>query len=296
MECDFMHTIKNNMLTAQFLTKGAELISLKDQISGKEYLMRDSRYWGYTAPHLFPVVGMLSGGRLLHEGEYYPQKRHGFSRNMDFQVVSHTENQIVFELSSSEETLALFPFDFKFRVLYTLNGNKLTITYEVENTNPGVLPYSIGAHPAFWVPSQEGLSFEDYELVFEQVETAHRIPIALESGLLRKPAQPFLNGQQRLPLTKALFLEDALIFENLASSYISIVSKKAPGEIRFHFKEFPFLGIWTTEDQAPFLCLEPWAGHADYEGFQGEFLEKEDNVLLAAGEKKALSYSIEILS
>ena len=64
--------------------------------------------------------------------------------------------------------------------------------------------------------------------------------------------------------------------------------------IQTHFKEFPFLGIWTTDDDAPFLCLEPWAGHADYEGFQGDYLEKEDNVLLHQNESRTFSYTIEI--
>ncbi|SFO00466.1 aldose 1-epimerase family protein [Proteiniclasticum ruminis] len=288
-----MLELKNEHLTATFLTTGAELISLKDT-KGTEYLMRDERYWGYTAPHLFPVIGMLQDSTLRHEGKDYPQKRHGFARNMEFQVTSQDEDTLVFDLISSEKTKSLYPFDFLFRVIYTLKDTALTISYQVENRGSEVMPYSVGAHPAFWVPFHKDGQFTDYALVFEKEEHLERVPINIETGLLKKPKTPFMEKASRIPLQKSLFKEDALIFQNLESSYVSLESSTNEGAVRFHFKEFPFLGIWTTDDDAPFLCLEPWAGHADYEGFQGDYVEKEDNVLLDQNESRTFSYTIEI--
>lgn len=189
---------------------------------------------------------------------------------------------------------SLYPFDFLFRVIYTLKSTSLTISYQVENRGSEVMPFSVGAHPAFWVPFHKDGQFTDYALVFEKEECLERIPINIETGLLKKPKTPFMEKASRIPLQKSLFKEDALIFQNLESSYVSLESFKNEGTVRFHFKEFPFLGIWTTDDDAPFLCLEPWAGHADYEGFQGDYLEKEDNVLLNQNESRTFSYTIEI--
>lgn len=289
-----MLTLTNKQLTAHFLLQGAELIALKDH-EGNDYLMRDDRYWGYTSPHLFPVVGMLRESALRHKGKDYPQKRHGFARNMEFQVVYHEENTLIFELVSNEETKKLYPFEFLLRVIYSLQGSSLSVTYEVINRSEEPMPFSIGAHPAFWVPFHKDQNFTDYTLVFEKEEHLERIPIDITTGLLKKPKELFLEKSNTIPLHKDLFKDDALIFENLKSTYISIVSNHKTGSVRFHFKNFPFLGIWTTEDSAPFLCLEPWAGHADYEDFTGEFLAKEDNVILMPEASEKFTYSIEIL-
>lgn len=289
-----MLKLTNEYLTAAFLEKGAELISLKDS-KGTEYLMRDERYWGYTAPHLFPVVGMLKDGILRHEGQDYPQKRHGFARTMVFTVVSHEEERLVFELTSDESTRKHFPFDFVFKVIYTLKNASLCITYEVENRSGTLLPFSVGAHPAFLVPVHDQESFKEYTLVFEKEEHLERIPIDTTTGLLKRSRTVFMENTTIIPLSKDLFKEDALIFQHLNSSYVTLMSHGSGSSVRFHFKDFPFLGIWTTEDEAPFLCLEPWAGHADYEDFQGDYLDKEDNVLLQAGASESFSYTIEIL-
>ena len=41
-------------------------------------------------------------------------------------------------------------------------------------------------------------------------------------------------------------------------------------------KGFPFWGIWTpSQGGAPFICLEPWHGHADFEDFTGDISEKD---------------------
>ena len=60
-------------------------------------------------------------------------------------------------------------------------------------------------------------------------------------------------------------------------------------------KDYPFWGFWTpAQGGAPFLCLEPWQGHADYEGFSGEFKDREGSLTIAAGETQSFHYTIKI--
>lgn len=288
-----MKVLKNTYLTMELSEHGAELISIKD-MEGQEYLLKDKKYWGYSAPHLFPVVGALNQSQLIHQDKAYPIKRHGFARNMLFTVIDQSETKISFLLESSEETLEMYPFHFRFIVEYTLEGKKIVISYKTENTGDTDLGYSVGAHPAFLAPRAKNESFTDYYLEFQHTEDLFTIAIDTQTGLLKRSKSHFGKGIKIIDLKKSLFSEDALIFHNLKSEYMSLKSRKSNKEVRFHINEFPFLGIWTTLGNSPFICIEPWVGHADFEDFHGEFMEKEDNVILKPKETKAHTYSIEL--
>ena len=54
-----MEQIKNDQLTLEISSLGAELQSIKDA-NGNEYLWDgDAKYWGKRSPLLFPIVGGL---------------------------------------------------------------------------------------------------------------------------------------------------------------------------------------------------------------------------------------------
>ncbi len=57
----------------------------------------------------------------------------------------------------------------------------------------------------------------------------------------------------------------------------------------------PHLGIW-TKPGAGFICIEPWQGHADPEGFEGELAGKPGIVLVQPGETETFTMSISINS
>jgi galactose mutarotase-like enzyme len=152
----------------------------------------------------------------------------------------------------------------------------------------------VGAHPAFLAPRDKKESFTDYYLEFEHPEDLVTMGLDAQTGLLKRNHRPFGKNVTRIDLDKSLFQEDALIFQNLKSDYLSLKSRKSNKEVRFHIHEFPFLGLWTTTGSAPFICIEPWVGHADYEDFHGEFMEKEDNVMLSPGASATHTYIIEI--
>lgn len=52
-----------------------------------------------------------------------PNEQHGFCRDMAFTLKSRTDDMLLFELSSNEETLEKYPFHFTFEIGYILNEN-----------------------------------------------------------------------------------------------------------------------------------------------------------------------------
>ena len=213
--------------------------------------------------------------------------RHGFARDVNFQLISKTDEEAVFSLLANEETLNVYPFLFELQLKYTLIENELQITYNIYNKDNVVLPFSIGAHPAFALPND----FENYALEFDQLENL--ISYQLENDLISDSTIEHQMIENKLPLTYSLFENDALIFKNLNSKKITILENNIP-LLQIKFNDFPHFGIWTKKE-APFICLEPWLGYSDTIHSNGAFLDKEAIQLIEPNETFDCGFSIEIL-
>ncbi|WKL43660.1 aldose 1-epimerase family protein [Flavobacterium sp. ZE23DGlu08] len=279
--------IKNSVLTAEIKHFGAELISLKTNLN-KEYIWEGNPdFWGKHSPILFPIVGTLKKNSFHHNGMEYHLSRHGFARDMEFELIDATENSATFSIQSSDETLKVYPFEFELHLIYTLEENNLSIVYKVINKGKSTMPFAIGAHPAFALPNQ----FENYAVAFEKEESLEYY--LLENDLISNKTKQLEVHNKQIPLTYDLFENDALIFKTLQSDSLTILENENP-ILRVHFKDFPSLGIWTKMN-APFLCIEPWFGYSDTNENSGNLLEKEGIQILKADETFHSKFSIEIL-
>ncbi|WP_329806485.1 aldose 1-epimerase family protein [Flavobacterium facile] len=279
-------TISNSQLSATINTLGAELLSLVK--NNKNYIWQvDETYWNKTSPVLFPIVGRLKKDSFTYNGNSYQLPRHGFARNMEFSFDKKSEHQVIFELNETEETKGNYPFDFKLLMAYTLMDNELVIEYFVRNQSDEVLPFSIGAHPAFAI---EG-NFEDYSLQFnkeDSFETHH-----LENESFNGKTTLVETKNNSITLNYQLFEKDALVFKQLKSNEV-VLSHQNKNILKVNFDHFPYLGIWTKQN-APFLCLEPWCGLADSIDHNGNLEEKEGINHLPAGEDFLRAIRIEVL-
>ena len=215
-------------------------------------------YWNKTSPILFPIVGRLKNDSYTFNGKTYQLPRHGFARNLEFTFDKKSDSQVIFELNETEETKAIYPFCFKLLMAYTLMENELVIEYFVRNQSDEVLPFSIGAHPAFTISE----NFENYSLQFNAADTFETHHLENES----------FNGKTTLVDAK----------------------NKDKAILKVNYDHFPYLGIWTKQN-APFLCIEPWCGLADSSNHNGDLEEKEGINHLPAGEDFLRAIRIEIL-
>lgn len=284
-----MVTIGNDILQARIHPKGAELQSLYHKAYELEYMWSgDAAWWGKYSPILFPIVGQLVNDTYTWQGKDYRLPRHGFARDMVFDLASATASEVVFRLVANETTRAVYPFDFALSVTYTVHENRIRVAYQVDNTAGTELLYSIGAHPAFAVPLVPGTSYSDYFIRFEQPETAPRWLI--RDGLIDQP-EDLLQATQELPLTHDLFYRDALVFKQLRSHHITLGSNRTPHGLTMNIRDFPYLGIWAAKN-APFVCLEPWQGIADAVTHNGMLEAKEGMIHLDPQQSKTLGWEL----
>jgi galactose mutarotase-like enzyme len=280
-------TIKNSNLTAVIKHFGAELCSLKDN-SNTEYIWGGNpEFWGKHSPILFPIVGTLKNSSYHNNGKDYQLSRHGFAREMNFELVDQQENSATFSLTSSDETKEKYPFDFELHLIYTLENTSLKIEYKVFNKGESKMPFSIGAHPAFDLP----VDFENYSLEFEREEPLEFY--LLEDGLISNSTEQIQLDKKQLHLNHKLFENDALVFKKLQSKSITILENLKP-LLKVSYEDFPNLGIWTPPN-APFICIEPWFGYSDTVDTFGNLFEKEGIQVLDKNATFNSAFSIEIL-
>ena len=280
-------TLSNDVISAQIKTFGAELCSLKNA-NNREFIWEGNpTYWGKHSPVLFPIVGTLKNNSYNHNNKEYQLTRHGFARDMEFELVEKAESRATFSIQSNSATLANYPFQFELQIQYTLVHTTLKIAYTVINKDSTEIPFSIGAHPAFALPD----NFENYSIEFEKTEPLEYT--LLENDLVSKQTETLVTNSNFVPLTYKLFDRDALIFKKLQSNSLTIHDKEKP-LLKVHFEDFPNLGIW-TKIGAPFICIEPWFGYSDTIESTANLFEKEGIVILKTGETFQTKFSIEIL-
>jgi galactose mutarotase-like enzyme len=288
-----MMTIENELLKIAVRQKGAELAGIYHKKNQLEYLWSgDPAFWGKQSPVLFPIVGTLKNDTYFFNGNAYRLGRHGFARDSEFELCSRHETSANFTLTSNENTLKLYPFPFRFTIGYSLSENQLTVSYTVINSGKSDLYFSVGGHPAFRVPQDGGAGYEDYYLEFGNIENTGRWPISKE-GLIETAPAPLLKESKRLPLSKSLFDKDALVFKDLRSRRVALLSDKSPHGLSVDFSGFPYLGIWAAKN-ADFVCIEPWCGIADSVNSSQQLTAKEGIERLAAGGIFERSWKVEL--
>ena len=291
-----IYTISNNLLTLTIDSKGAEIKSIrKDNI---EYIHQDDpKTWNRSAPFLFPAIGCFKDKVTKFNGMEYKLPKHGFVRDMKTSLVSKTDSSLVFEVKENEESLSYYPFNFIYRVTYTLENNTVNVKIDVVNTNDIVLPFNLGLHPAFRVPLFEKEQFEDYTIYFNQKDNYTIPSIDLQSGLIdwNKPMHEFKDFDT-LPLNYDDYKNDALVFDNVKFDEITLKNNDSGYGIKLSFNDFKTVGIWTPNHvNANFVCLEPWIGCADAPTSSGNFVDKKDVINLNPQETFSTTYKITIL-
>lgn len=279
-----IHTLQNGELKITVAEHGAELKSITGA-DGTEYLFDGNpKWWKYTSPVLFPFVGKVVDNKYRVDGKEFELTQHGFARTSNFECVDETQDKIIFQLKWTAETLKVYPYKFLLEISYTLKKNTVAVNWTVKNLDDKPIYFSIGSHPALKCPIVDEENFDDCYLKFNVAEKSARILLAA-SGNLSHEKVPTLDGTT-LNLNYEIFKGDALVFDDLKSDEISVCSKKSSKKITVKAKGIPFWGIWTPSNGgAPFVCIEAWHGHADFEDFAGDFTEKDGINKIEVGEE-----------
>lgn len=284
-----MIIISEGDLTAEIAPLGAELQSLAHDGHGALLWDGDPAFWTGRAPVLFPIVGSLAGDSYRYDGRSYTLPKHGFARRSLFTPVSATPSSATLRLEASDETRAHYPFDFRLDMHFALAGQALTMEACLTNTGAKALPASFGFHPALRWPLPYGAPRAEHRIRFAEAEPEpiRRIDA---SGLVRPASEATPVEGRELLLRDALFEDDALIFDRPHSRSLVYGAPGSPA-LEIDYPDMPQLGIW-MKPGAGYVCIEPWQGTSDPQGFAGDIFEKPGIVALAPGEERRFTMRI----
>lgn len=288
-----MLRIASQSLSAVINPLGAELSSLCDADDRELMSDADPAFWTGHAPLLFPIIGRLVDDHYRLDGVEFAMSKHGFARKSVFEAVETLAGSALFRMTDNAVSEASYPFAFRLDMAFAITGATLAMTATVANTGDRPLPFSFGYHPAFAWPLPYGQAREDHRITFEADE-----PDALKSitpdGLIGDvPRESPLDGRV-LHLADDLFVDDALVWDAVRSRRLIYGASTGP-RLEIVFPDTPSLGIW-TKPGAHYICVEPWAGHADPAGFTGDFRDKPGVMQLQPGTTRQFRMNVTLIS
>lgn len=283
--------LENERYVVTFTTKGGEIESFTDKQTGIQYMWQgDPAFWSGKNPTLFPIVGNTLSKTYKIDGKSYEMKNHGLIRYATLKEKEAGEDQVVMELDSDEATLKQYPFPFHYEISYKLDNNKLMIIYHITNTGEEDMPFTFGLHPGFNCPLCEGEHFEDYKLVFSNPEHLKQLVFDLDK---KQPYEIKEVDLQEIPCDYDLIERYAtLVYEGAKSAYVTLQGKEHG--VHVSLVGYPYVAFWTPKHGAPFICLEPWYGHADFSEVKEDFYHREGTMILSAKKSFTTSYTIEV--
>jgi len=285
--------LENSGLKAVIDTHGAELKSLFGKSAGIEYLWYGKpEFWGRHSPILFPFVGRLKDDKYEFEGKSYHVTQHGFARDNEFEVLEQTDTFASFSFKYSEKTFELYPFKFELVISYELTSDGIKVFWQVKNLDEQTIYFGIGGHPAFNLPMEDGLKFEDYYFEVQPAGLKKRIPFV----------PPYLNPSEKveemvdkIAITRDAFVNDALVYKTPESTAITIKSDKSAHSLTLSYDDFAYVGLWSTYPvESPFVCIEPWHSFADTVEDNGQLVDKSSIQTLAVGQEFNTNYKISV--
>lgn len=286
--------LENEELRIEINRFGAELTRIYGKKNDTEYLWNaDPKYWKRSSPVLFPFVGSLKNKEYRFEGKTYPMGQHGFARDMEFVIDSRSESEAWFSLTSNEETLEKYPFEFVLRVGYQLQGRELKVLWQVENPAQKEMYFSIGGHPAFMCPLKQEGKQSDYYLKFDSAKPLS-YGLVNEQGLMMEAEEILQTENGVVKITDNMFDRDALVIERRQATAVSLCTPEQKEYLTVRF-DAPLFGVWSPAGKgAPFICIEPWYGRCDRASFNGSLEDREYGNTLKAKEIFKTEYTISI--
>lgn len=269
---------------------GAELQSVKKD--GREYLWQgDPAYWGRRAPILFPSVGRPFEDTVRFGGKAFTMKQHGFARDAEF-VPSERGLRMTGEHPN-------YPYSFDLYANYVAEGDALHCRWSVVSRQQEDMFFQIGAHPAFLLPDYKADDPVHGYFLLLDAEGREVRPMVTTQVVHGVGSRAFLPEprqiESRIPITAETFVNDAILIENSQVASVVLLGKNDEKVLTVHCPQAQAYGLWApTKPGCPFVCIEPWCGIADRDGFKGDFSEKDFVRRLGAGEEYLFEYVIEL--
>lgn len=251
-----MISLSNELLSVSIALHGAEIREVFDKrLDSNRMWNGDSEYWGRVSPVLFPIVGRVKGGKFIVDEQTYTLSQHGYLRDQDFECVEHTDTSATFLFQSLGKYQEAYPYEHEVRITYKLEGDVVSVIWDVKNIDTRTMYYSMGAHPAFLLDPKGNYVFQ---LSGKQGSKF----ITLKEGYV--DAFNDYDMSEPISVTYENFKNDARIYSDIDK--VTLINKAGVDRVTLTCPGFDYVGLWSATQHGhmpPFVCIEPWLGITD---------------------------------
>lgn len=289
-----METLNNGKISIAARRLSAELCSIRNVETGEEYFWQaDPEFWGRHCPMLFPIVGNLWNGSYMHRGARREMPKHGFMQQRVFDVKAVDTDSITYVAYDNAETRAMFPFRFELEQKFSLEGKSVKVEWTVRNVGRDDMPFQIGGHPSFFF---RGFKAGDEIKGYLRFDSAHPESATVGCrGCLGRNRYALPVDDGLLEVRDECFAGDSIIIDNNQVHSITLLDVERKPVVKVS-SDAPVFLAWSPHGcNAPFVCLEPWYGLCDSEGYEGEFSARPYTNVAKSGEEWKGGYTIEVL-
>ena len=282
-----MIKLHNKFITAKIEEKGAEIKSIVCE--GHEILWQgEETSWARTAPTLFPFCGGFKDGKYIYNGVIYNMNAHGFAKDREFTVEKKSKRSVTLLLKSDEDTLAVYPFQFELRVIFTISLKSVIVEYDVKNNTDGEMYFSIGSHESY--ECQGGV--ENYDVHFKKRESL--INCIVDGKIIGEKTEQITKFSKILPIYERFWENDSVVLKNLFSRSAVLRNRINGKRIKIDFPGFNYFVIWSLPGKE-YVCLEPWAGFPDTTYTSEKIEDRIGIIRLKKNGRKKLMHKITVL-
>ncbi len=271
-----LYTISNKYLSVTVNSEGGSMTSVKYLPLNEERQWQGDDFWKSQDVVIFPIIG--HAGAYNARGGTFTPKSHGVARYSAFTLADKSGESITLALSSNEETLKTYPYEFDFSITYKLIEKSVEVTYFVRSKD-GKIPFYVGGHPGMKAPRGEAV------IEFENEENPVLYPVDCAEGIEVK-------GLRRFVANKAFFAE-CKTFQLGSLSGGDIYAYTADGYRYTYSSDCPVVAFWSNEKGGDYICVEPWWGINDFPSAPREITLKPF-MNFADREGKTFSYRLTV--
>lgn len=278
------YTLKNECLTVSVNSLGAEVVSIKDNCGRELWWNGDPAFWKGHSPILFPACGGLWNGEYSLDGKVYMMPKHGFAKGMEFVAegdVAVCDGGCSLSLTTedNEETRKCFPFRWRLTLTYTLRGEQLECEAVVRNMGDATMHYQIGGHPAIALPDFDMAREGDMNGIVGYLSPTNLTASRPVNGVsvVRAGEQGCwgperfhvkMNENGLIPICVETFCNEALIFDGCQFYGMDVYRADGTTPLAQVYFDAPVCLVWQMTDLlCPYVCIEPWFGLCDRQGW-----------------------------
>lgn len=276
-----LYKIENEYIYVEFRSQGAEIVRFFDKEKQQDIIWEQNpEIWKYHAPLLFPKIGSINPSGYYVGSEHYAMANHGFLRTSEFNVKSHSEDTIEFELTQNETTLSVYPYEFNLNITYRIEKKSLAIQISIKNNDKKVLPFELGFHPAFKIQS-----YLTTKVVFPTQFVERYSYLNKPELRIRRRTRNVIHLAQRF-----FDRRGTMIYRGINTPYVLVTPNY---NLKFECSEFPYLAIWSTHES--FVCVEPWTHLPDLFENKANWVDRDNVIRLATHESKKFNIKLSIV-